>query len=652
VVESTRTERSSRAAALRRLLLAASLCACAVGAQRASAQSQRFEGETYPVSSFRIEYALDAPGQPDPAELLATEIEMRVAAGGFLPPNPAAQSAHFRLDAVPPGSRFYPAGLRYVNRMLLAEFTKRGIGGVLITLPDLDEAKGADHRKPGDTSLLVRIWTGRVEEVSTVADGSRYGDESIAERTNREDQAWIRDGSPVTAGGDRALLRPDDIEDYAAQLSRQPGRLVSPVLRPGAMEGATRLEYHVAEQKPWLVYAEASNTGTPATSEWRERFGFSDTQLTGHDDVMRFEYTTDFQSVHAIWGEYGGPVWRVPRLRWRVDGTWSKYDSSEVGISDVDFNGDEWSTEGRLDLNVFQHRDIFVDLFADARWERIGVDNQASDPSHVDSDFFLPGAGISASRVGEAWSFDAEAGVSHNVADLADTKSGASLAALGREDADRNFTLFTWHAETAFYPLTLLRRASWRQESELGAYDFVQELGFEFFGQHSFGDRLVPQLQQVAGGLYTVRGYQQSVTAGDTVAIVRAEYRLHLARLLEPSLDAPVVPLLGTFRVRPENAFGLPDWDLIARAFVDSAQVVQYKSPHNTCSPPTALQPGACHQLNEPNETLHSFGFGGELRILRYFSARLDLAWPQRRLETNNPELEKPMLQGSISVLY
>ena len=604
------------------------------------------------MSGFRIEYALDAPGQPDPAELLATEVEMRVAAGGLLPPNPQTQNVHFRLDAVPPGSRFYPAGLRYVNRTLLAEFTKRGIGGVLVTLPDLEEAKGADHRKPGDTSLLVRIWTGRVEQVSTVADGPRYSDESIAERTNREDQAWIRDGSPVTAGGDHALLRPDDIEDYAAQLSRQPGRRVSPVLRPGAMEGATQLEYHVAEQKPWLAYAEVSNTGTPATSDWRERFGFSDNQLTGRDDVLRFDYQTDFDSVHAIWGEYGGPVWRVPRLRWRVDGSWSEYDSSEVGISEVNFKGSEWSTGGRLDLNVFQHRDLFVDLFAGARWQQIGANNDSSLKGRESSDFFLPGGGISASRVGEAWSFDAEAGVSHNVASLADTQSGLSLAALGREDVDRNFTLFTWHTETAFYPLTLLRRASWHEESQLGAYDFVQELAFESFGQHSFGDRLVPQLQQVAGGLYTVRGYEQSVTAGDTVAIVRAEYRLHLARLLEPSLDAPVVPLLGTFRVRPENAFGLPDWDLIARAFVDAAHVVQYKSHHNTCVPLTLTQPGQCSQLNEPNEDIHSFGFGGELRILRYFSARLDLAWPQKRLETNNPELEKPFLHGSISVMY
>ena len=627
VVESTRTRRA-------RTPLIAGLCAL-LASFAAAAQAPRQESDTYPVSAFDIEYALDAPGQPDPAELLATEVELRVGTAGLLPPHRMAQNVRFRLDAVPPGSRFHAGALRHVNRLLVAEFARRDIGGVLVTLPDLDERTGVDHRAQGDTRLRVRIWTGRVEEVSTLADGERFASESLAERSNRPDHAWIREGSPVTAGGERALLRPLEIEEYAAQLSRQPGRRVSPVLRPGELDGATRLEYHVAEQKPWLVYAQVSNTGTEATSDWRERFGLSHTQLTGHDDVLRFDYVTDFDSVHALWGEYGGPIWRMPRLRWRVDGSWSDYDSSEVGISEVDFTGSEWSVGGRLDANVFQRGDLFVDVFAETHWNRIHVDN--SIVNEAGSNFLLPGGGVAAERIGEVWSLGAEVGVSGNVADLADTDTGTSLDALGREDSDRDFAMLTWNAETAFYPLTLLRRASWREEAELGAYDFVQELAFQTFGQVTFDDkRLVPQLQQVAGGLYTVRGYEQSVTAGDTVAIVRAEYRLHLPRLLEPSAAAPVVPLLGTFRVRPENAYSFPDWDLIARAFFDGARVLQYEKKDSL----------------EHNATIHSLGFGGELRISRYFSASLDVAWAQRRMNHNDPELEKPRLHAVITVLY
>ena len=44
-----------------------------------------------------------------------------------------AENVRFRLDAVPPGSRFHAGALRQVNRVLLAEFTRRDIGGVLVT---------------------------------------------------------------------------------------------------------------------------------------------------------------------------------------------------------------------------------------------------------------------------------------------------------------------------------------------------------------------------------------------------------------------------------------------------------------------------------------------------------------------------------------
>ena len=633
MVESTRNHPHGRATWLRRLALGAALCAAVATSRPAAAQSALVEAKTYPVSAFTIEYALESPEQPDPSALLATEVELRVGTDGLLAPHPAAQNVRFRLDAVPPGSRFHPGALRAVNRALLAEFTKRDIGGVLITLPELDEAHGRDLRPPGQTALRVRIWTGRVQEVSTVADGERFGDESAAERTNRPEHDWIREGSPVTAGGEHALLRPGEIEDYAAELSRQPGRRVSPVLRPGELEGATQLEYHVAEQKPWLVYAQVSNTGTKATNDWRERFGMSDTQLTGRDDVLHFDYVTDLGNVNAVWGDYGGPLWHVPRVRWLVDGSWSHYDASEVGLSQLDFTGDEWYTGGRLQAQVFQFHDLFVDVFAGARWQQIGVENSiAGDET---TDFFMPGGGVYATRVGEVWSFELESSFSHNFKDVAGTADKKDLARLGRTGAEPEFTLFTWHGEGAVYPLPLLRHA-WTEEARLGPYDFVHELSVETLGQYSFGDRLVPQLQQVAGGLYTVRGYEQSVTAGDSVAIVRAEYRLHLPRLLEPSQEAPVVPLLGSFRLRPENAFTFPDWDFIARAFVDAAKVKQYDRADG-----------------EHSQLIHSLGFGGELRFSRYLSARLDLAWPQVRLYDNTPTLgNKPRLHTAITVLY
>ena len=98
------------------------------------------------------------------------------------------------------------------------------------------------------------------------------------------------------------------------------------------MPGTTRLAYHVAEQKPWLVYAQVGNYGTEGTTEWRERFGFSHNQLTGNDDVLRLDYVTgNFDEVHAGFGSYEVPIWRLDRLRLRGYGSYSEYDASEVG---------------------------------------------------------------------------------------------------------------------------------------------------------------------------------------------------------------------------------------------------------------------------------------------------------------------------------
>jgi hypothetical protein len=627
-------------ASTRRLALCA-LALVALAARPGSAQSLYAEGTSYPVSAFQIEYALDAPGQPDPQELLDLEVELRESATGFVAPDPAAPGTRIRLGSVPPGALFHPGGLRQVNRTLLQAFTDRGIGGVVVTMPELDERSGRDLRPAGETRLRVRIWTGRIENVATLAEGERWEGESLEARSNRPEHAWIRDGSPVTAGGDDALLRPQEIEDYAARLSRQPNRRVRPTLRPGQLPGTSRLEYHVAEQKPWLVYAQLSNTGTDATTKRRERFGFVHHQLTGRDDVLRLDYVTgDFDSVHGVYGEYGGPIFRLPRLRWRVDGSWSQYDASEVGVVDDDFGGDQWSTGGRLQANVFQYREIFVDLFAGAEWQRIGVDNDTT--GDETDNFFLPNGGIYSERVGEVWSYVAEAGVDHNVSSLAGTDNGpdigeeGELARLGGGlDADADFTRATWQGEVSLYVPPLLRRMTWFSESELGAYDYAHEMVFSSHGQYAFGAHLIPQLQEIVGGLYSLRGYDQSATAGDDVAIVTAEYRVHLPRLLDPSPESAVpVPAIGRFRYRPENAFAFPDWDFIVRGFVDWAYVKEHGD------------------LDRGDQKLHSLGFGAELRVLRNLSARLDLAWAQKRLEDNDPGLDKPKIHGVVTLYY
>jgi hemolysin activation/secretion protein len=583
-----------------------------------------------PVSAFDFEYGLEHPDQPRIAELEALEVVLRHATGGLMPPHPETENIRFPLGRVPVGLRFFPGTLRYVNQQVLAVFQERGIGGVLILLPDLEEGTGRDLRTAGNTRLRVHIWTGRIESVATVADGDRFGSLDEAGRSNHPAHAFIRQTSPVTPGGRNGLLRVKEIEDFAFALSRHPGRRVDALLRPGELPGTTRVDYHVAESKPWMVYAQTANNGTDATTDWRQRFGFSHNQLTGNDDIFKLDYMTgEFDDLNGVWGSYSGPLYRVPRMRWSALGSYSDYDATEVGVSRLNLEGDQWEAGGRLHLNVLQMRELFVDVVAGLRWRNVGVDSAfrlggISSSDGADDDFFLPEVGLEIRRDTFISSSALEIMFDTNLSSVAGTDTD-DLRALGTLDADKSFSRLRWNGAVSIYLEPALRWRQFIDPSTTESSTLAHELLIATRGMISLGDRLVPQFQQVAGGLATVRGYEQSISAGDQVGIGSVEYRIHLPRLLAPGGPPYVVPVLGKLKLRPEHAYGQPDWDFIVKVFADAARVVTVD-----------------RQDFEANDTLVGLGFGVELHVLRNFQARLDIAWPQERLEgrdTDSAEL-------------
>jgi hemolysin activation/secretion protein len=615
---------------------------CALFATPAGGQSSGTP-QSYPVSGFVIEYPLPDPDLPAIEELQALELEMRVTRGGLMQPHPSTQNVHFRVGEVPPGTRIWDSGLQYVNRQLLAEFTRRGIGGVVVTLPDLEEHTGRDLRAHGETRLRVRIWAGRVENIATIADGDRFSG-TIEERTNRPEHRFVRDGSPVRAGGERSLVYTEALDDYTRRLSRHPGRRVDAVLEPGEVPGATRLTYHVTEHKPWLAYAQAGNYGTKATTKWRERFGFAHNQLTGHDDVLRLDYVTgNFDDVHAGAGSYEVPFFQLDRLRLRGYGSYSEYDASELGVARLDFSGTQWEAGGRLTANLWQWHALFVDAYGGARWRNVTVENDLTIfTGEAEDDFFLPEIGLAASYDG-LWSrLDFEAGYQTNVGSVASTGSSSELADLGRLEPDRNFSLLTWNGSFSFYlePIVLARRG-WGDPGSPSRSTLAHEIVLSTRGQYSFDDRLVPQFQQVAGGMFTVRGYEQSIVAGDKAVLGSAEYRYHFARTLDPGAEPIELPVIGPFQLQPRTVFARPDWDLILKAFIDGG-----KTWYTRSSDPNA------GDFNEHHEELFSVGVGAEVQFMRYVRAGVDLAWPRSKLSDDTKGGDSPEVHVLVTLMF
>jgi hemolysin activation/secretion protein len=528
----------------------------------------------YTVGELRLEFAHPVAGLPDVSELTALEVPLLQEAGAYTAPRRGAAGAPLSLarPAGTPPASFSGSAIRAIDAAVAAELNRRGIVGVLVRPhpEDIGASSGRDLRPAGETALRLVILVGRLIEQRTVASGQRV-DESA--RIDNPVHERIKRNSPVQPGEllDRAAL-----EAYADRLNRHPGRRVDLALgRAGEPTGAV-LDYLVAENRPWTAYFQTSNTGTDETSDWRQRFGFTHNQLLGRDDVLQLDYITgDFSDVHATFGSYEAPVpfpWllETDALRARGDASWSSYDASEVGIENASFEGDQWELGGRLTANVFQYRELFVDLFTGARFAHYssefepfpGFDQSGS------ADYFFPEVGAQLERRTDLTRLYLSVSGEFNVSAIAGTDEddfrGEQMGRVGITEADPKLMRFEGGGSFFVVPLFFPEK---EPATALPASALSNEVVLSVRGQYT-QDRLIPAQQGVLGGLDSVRGYPQSLIAADSIYLARAEYRVHIPRLLEER-EPYELPVLGSFRLAPDGPSGRPDWDLIARLFVD-----------------------------------------------------------------------------------
>jgi hypothetical protein len=484
---------------------------------------------------------------------------------------------------------------------------------------DIGASSGRDLRPPERTALRLVILVNRLVEQHTIATGPYVADD---ERVDNPDNARIVENSPAQVG---EILHKQDLDDYVARLNRQPGRWVDATVGASAEPAGAKLEYRVAEGRPWTAYVQASNTGTQDTSSWRERFGFTHTQLTGRDDILTLEYITgDFTDVNAFYGSYDSPIpfpWlRADRLRGSVDGQWSDYDASDVGFENSRFKGSQWTAGGRVTGNVYQYHDFFADLFAGAHYQHFDANSHVVEDfgERGSVDFFFPEVGAVLERRTELSRIFGSVSGAFNVADIAgttrqDLNGGCperpDCAPLGRTNVhDPNVNLLRWEAGTSFFMVPLLFPAK-EPDAALPATALSNEIFLSFRGQYT-EQRLIPALEEVAGGLETVRGFRQAFIAGDRVYLARAEYRVHVPRLLSPR-EPFELPWYGAFRVAPDSVTGRPDWDLILRAFYDWGRVeLEDEKDENTADRSTLSGTGVGMELQLPGDFVFRFDYG------------------------------------------
>jgi hemolysin activation/secretion protein len=144
--------------------------------------------------------------------------------------------------------------------------------------------------------------------------------------------------------------------------------------------------------------------------------------------------------------------------------------------------------------------------------------------------FLTPYVGLAAERVRDDSILYAAATVSWNT-----TISTRSRRNAGRPGVDQSFTVLRVQAGHSVYLEPLLNDLGWFNGPDgKGLTSLAHELSLSGRGQFSFDNRLIPTEEEVAGGLFSVRGYPESLAAGDNVFIGSLEYRFHLPNALSP----------------------------------------------------------------------------------------------------------------------
>lgn len=588
-----------------RLLVDASRAVSAV------TQITKADGGWYPVSAIQLAYEPSRDSLPAAAALMNAPITLGQTEAGYVAYRKGLVKRNLtlaELDAMPEAMLFGSA-IREVSRAVVARMNEDGLVGVVVRPePGQFDPYGQDLRPEGDNTLKLVVKPGVVREVHTIASGARVDED---ERRDSDLHQRIRAHSPVQpadAGNDEDLLNEDVVERYVHFLNRHPSRRVDAAISAAAEPGALSVDYLIYEAKPWIVYAQVSNTGTSQTSDWRERFGFAHHQLTGTDDILRFDYVTaGFQESHAVSGSYEFPLFTLDRLRVRLHAGYSEFAASDIGLFGEDFEGDSWQVGGELIFNVFQRDQFFLDLVGGMRYEEIHVLNEVL-LTEADEPFLIPHAGVRVQSVRQTDALNAGVRWEMNLDDAAGTDP-TMIDFLGRGNVETEWSMLSFDASYSVYLEPLLAGGNAMNADAPPTKSLVHELAFIARGQMPLDDkRVIAQQQRTIGGFYTVRGYDESVAVGDQALLLTAEYRYHLPRQFEPG--APRSLFGSPVQWRPANAQARPDWDLIFRTFVDYGSV-----SNNSPVLPT-----------EDNADLLTAGVGIELQFKRNLNLRIDWA--------------------------
>jgi len=605
-----------------------------VARAQAEAVSQT-SSEAVKIASFEFRYGAEHPQLPPIGSLSLVTVPLSLREGVWVVSD-VSSTESLTLGKIPEGSRFDAPALRRVVEKVVEHINKLGFFGVWVAYEGIDGAVATnqqqtanaglvDNRPAGDFTAHLVVWVSQIAEVRTLARGSRFPVEAA---NNNPKHAWMVALSPLQPGATPdqpgSLLCRDVLEQYLYDLSLQPGRRVESSIASAGKPGKVVLDYLVTETRPWHVYAQVSNTGTKATSEWREHIGFRHTQLTNHDDTLDLNFvgTPNFDSV-AGFMSYRIPLIKPVKLEGRIYGSIGDYSANGQVFEELRFTGDNWMSGGELTYRKDFRKLWDLKLSGGANYVHYAVDTSFSDVSLLNgsTSFFMPFLGAMLEREEDWNGMGVGLRVEHSVSGVANDNPDTGINALGRQDASKSWTAMrlSVNYHTFLEPLFIGR-------DQLSSV--AHEVSFRASGKYLLsGTRLVPQEQELIGGASTVRGYPESAVAADESFVMSVEYAFHVPRALAPGEPGK---LFGKpFCWRPRRALRPAEWDLILRAFSDYG----YRWVSSKYAGSSSVVSNNNATMSERDMGLFSAGLGAEVLFLQNLSLRCDVGMALKDLK-------------------
>jgi hemolysin activation/secretion protein len=590
----------------------------------------------FPVEQFAFSYGRENAGAPSQDVLGSFAVELGHGDDGALTADGTGPAKVKLSDPLPSGTRISEAALRKTFGVIVEQLNARGFFGVvaMVSREQIDPQSKEDLRPAADRTLKIVVWFSEVSQVRSVAKGGRIPAEASVSNPKHARIVANSPLQPASVAGVGGLFNKPRLDDYLRRLNRHPSRGVEAAISSTEEAGRVVLDYLVTEQKPWLTYAQVSNTGTAATDTLRERVGFVQNQLFNRDDIVSIDYiTSSISKANAVFGSYNYPLWYPDKLRARAFGSWGDFSATTpavaVGGKPERFAGESWAGGAELIASPYSILKFSLDLTAGATVEHVQVKNKELLLTGQ-ADLLTPYLTLRAERTSEIWSLAGSLGYETSFKKVAEQE----LVRLGRLDTKTTYDLIrgefsaTTYLEPVFFGIS--GKNVWNRST------LAHEVSLQMRGQYVLGgDRLIPQKEQAIGGYFSARGYPESAVAGDNVYTVNAEYRFHLPRALQPASERekekasataaqePVSTLFGRpFNLRPPRIYSRPDWDLIFRTFIDAGF--------------TEINKGKADQLRggENNYTLMSVGVGVELQMLRNLNLRADWGYVLNEIKT------------------